>query len=245
MSNTTLQAPPAAPAPVPGRNPWGMLWSVLIEPRAVFESLRAKPAWLPPVLVYWVVAMAVGLLAIPKSIDLSLDQVLKQSPGTDPEQLRRMITLTGYITVPISTAIAVAGMSLLVAGILTLLGTMAGGEGSFMQVWSASLYAAVPASVFGALIKGLMVLTTPGSGLKTLSTSLAMLLKPASFGTPLYYALSIFDPFSLWGLALLTIGLAVVLKFPTRKAAFLTVPLWLVGQGLAVAMTALSASRLG
>lgn len=51
------------------------------------------------------------------------------------------------------------------------------------------------------------------------------------------------DPFSIWSLVLLTISYAVVMEFPTRKSAYINVPLWLVRQGITLGMVALALPR--
>lgn len=244
MSDVTLQTPAAAPAPEPRKSPWAMFFSVLTEPRATFEALRARPAWWQPLLVFWLVAVGAGLAALPKSLELGVQQALAKAPGTDPEVLRRTIAVVSYVTVPLSALVAVAVGTLILAGILAIIGTMAGGNGSFLQVWSATLFASVPVSIVASIIKALMILMTPASALQTVSTSLALVLPKESVGTGLYYFLSLLDPFSIWSVVLLTIGYAVVMEFPLQKSAYINVPLWLVRQGITLGMVALGLSQL-
>ena len=235
---------PVATAPGPRRSPWAMLLSVMTEPRATFEALRARPVWWQPLLVFWFVSVIVGVLVIPKSLEAGLAAATAQAPGVDVESMRRTMTLVSYITVPLTSLLAIAVGTLVLAGVLTLIGTIIGGEGSFMQVWSTTLYASVPVSIFGTLIKGAMTLVTPASGLAGVSTSLAAVLPPESAGTGLWYALSAIDPFSIWSLVLLIIGYAVVMQYSVKKSAWINVPLWLVRYGITMGFVALGLSRM-
>lgn len=45
-------------------------------------------------------------------------------------------------------------------------------------------------------------------------------------------------------LVLLTIGYAVAMDFPTRKSAYINVPLWLVRYGITMGMVALGLSQM-
>ena len=240
MSSVT----PVATAPGPRRSPWGMLLSVLTEPRATFEDLRARPAWLPPLLVFWVLTTLAGILVIPKSLDAGLAAATAQAPGVDVESMRRTMTLVSYITVPLTSLLTITIGTLIMAGVLTLIGTIIGGEGSFMQVWSTTLYASVPVSIFATVIKALMMLVTPASGLTGVSTSLAVALPKESVGSGLWYALSAIDPFSIWSLVLLIIGYAVVMQYSVKKSTWINVPLWLVRYGITMGMVAVGLSRM-
>jgi len=181
---------------------------------------------------------------IPKSLEAGLAAATAQAPGVDVESMRRTMTLVSYVTVPLTSLLTIAVGTLILAGVLTLIGTIIGGEGSFMQVWSTTLYASVPVSIFATVIKALMMLVTPASGLTGVSTSLAVVLPRSSVGTGLWYALSAIDPFSIWSLVLLIIGYAAVMQYTTKKAAWINVPLWLVRYGITMGFVAMGLSRM-
>lgn len=73
------------------------------------------------------------------------------------------IAVISYVTVPLTALVAVAVGTLILAAILSIIGTMAGGNGSFLQVWSVTLHASVPVSIVAGIIKALMILMTPDS----------------------------------------------------------------------------------
>ncbi|MGE5590111.1 MAG: YIP1 family protein [Bacillota bacterium] len=243
MSSATPVA--TGPAPGPRRSPWAMLLSVMTEPRATFEALRAKPLWWQPLLAFWLLTTIVGLAAVPKGIEAGLAAAQAQSPGVDIEAMRRTVTTIAYVSVPFSSLLTIAVGTLILAGVLALIGTMFGGEGSFMQIWSVTLYSSVPSSIFATLINAAMTMLTPAANVGRISTSLAAFLPSESVGSGLWYVLSAFDPFSIWSLVLLILGYALIMQYSVKKSAWINVPVWLVKYGITMGMVAIGLSRMG
>ena len=222
--------------------PWALLMKVLTEPRAAFESLKAKPAAFQPYLILVLVAVVTGILAYAKTADLSMQKAA--AGGVSPEMLGTMKTV-GMVLAPIGAAVTTLGVSLVSAAVLLFLGTLLDGKASFKQMFSMVGYASLPSGVIGGLVKAAMVATTPASAIQGVNTSAALFLPRSEFGTVLYQVLSLLDPFAIWTLILTIIGYAVMTGFSNKKAAAVVIPLWLVANAIGLALAARAMKTLG
>src|SRR5207244_12090511 len=109
---------------------------------------------------------------------------------------------------------------------------MFGGEGTFLQAWSATLYANMPNVVKSIVICVVLLLKKGGQmsplELPTLVRSnLGFLFDPKT--NPMAFSLATnVDIFSFWVLALLIIGFAYLARVSKWKSAAIVISLWIV-----------------
>ena len=224
-------APPVAAAPdlsLPQR-----IWGALVSPRAVFESLRARPRLLGAILVLVVLMVAAGFLLA----DLTLEQQLAgldNRPDMTEEgrvQAERMMTLTITKVGPfLGAAIGVIVVFVIAAVLLFVGNVLLGGDAKYKQYAAGTAHASMVV-IPAMLVRVPLALAT---GDLQATTSLAALLSPESRGTMLHTALSRLDVFDLWQVALTVIMVAVMARVDTKKAAIAVVGAWVVWTAISV-----------
>jgi len=237
-----LRAPDPAATRVPGAGvpdtPPGdgflaRLVAVFAAPGKAMAWVRAQPRWLVAGLVIMVVsglfAAATMHIAGPEQLEIMKETRLGQMMG--PEQLAEQLaraenpTPLKRVTQFVSGAAGV-WVATFIAGLVFLLFTrLAGGAGTFKQVMGVVFWAGIISAGLGALVRLPLVLAK-GSVVEV-STGLGVLVEPDPLSLP-FQLLSIFDVFSLWALAVTTIGFEKVHGFTRGKAAVVTVVPWLL-----------------
>jgi len=224
------------------------IWGVLIEPSKTFSSLARRPTWLFPVIVLILVAMISSALVADFRIQEARQRV-EQNPRLtsqqreeiydrmDEQQSKLIMKLLSYVIGPI---VAVFFIVFLVSGLLYFGGNvLLGGEADFkkiLSVYSWSSMVAIP----GFLLKTPLMLLKESS---QIHTSLAALMPAGSEENLLFKILTHTDLFVIWEISLLSIGLAVMYKFSTKKTAGLVIGLYLFYVVIAVAFSMLTKGR--
>lgn len=192
------------------------LLRVLYEPDAVFGRVAQRPRFLMPFLGLVAVQIVIGVINLPYlQAGIRAQMATSGAPqtgGPDPASF----AIIGVAFVPIIIGIIL----LLSAFILWMLVSLMGGEGKFKTLLSVTTYAAVPSVILLSII-GTIVLRMQGIGEMSspsdLQPSLGLdLLIPASGF--LGAVLKTINPFSIWGLVLTAIGIAVTHRMPKSSA---------------------------
>lgn len=221
--------------------PIGRIIGIFTSPRETFESISQKPTWLVPFIVSVIFAIVFTFLAM----DIVLkDQIaLQQARGVPQEQIEMQtriqegpIKYISGVFIPISTLF----IWVVISGIFLFGGnTIMGGETKFKKVFSVVAWSSL-IGVVGGLVKTPIILSKGTS--QGVTASLAILLPTPELdqgGSVLYRLLTRFDIFTIWTIVLYCIGLAVVYKFTTKKAATLVLSLWAIYIIIAVAFGSL------
>lgn len=199
------------------------------RPHAVFEANRQRPNWLAPFLVILIVSLISGYFIFPiataeQARRVSENDTIPQEQkarileqlegaGSGSRQILSMASVLGgsFVILLLVSAVLLFGANFLLGGALRFPHAMA--------LYATANLVEVP----GAIIK------VP---LMVVKKSLAVTVGPAAFLSPEAadsvggLLLGRLDLFGLWRWALLTIGLAVLARTTTRRAATFTVPLW-------------------
>ena len=236
---------------------WGLarlLWGMVVRPRATLEHLREqeKPTWWLPALLAVLLVVLPVVVAAPitarqarEAVQAAQEQWGGQAgagtSGPDEAQMEQAMSIAAspLITVVFPAVSSVFGRAvgwLAWAGALYLAGMAFGGRSTFGQMFRMVVWTWLPYAVRGLLqtlyilISG-QAIANPGlSGLVMDNRPVReMVLTPPSPGqTVLAAFLSRLDLFLVWNLVLLVIGVTVVTRLPRRKAALVTLGVWLL-----------------
>ncbi len=256
MSDSTGSIPAApAPIPLPAQAPppatsgFQRLLGVLFNPIETLREIAARPDILVPLALIMLISIASSIVVMPR-VDFESairDQMADARADMSKEDLDRTVRFAtasakvlGYAA-PLLNFIFFA----LIAGILLLAFRLFGGEGTYKQAFSVTLYAWIP-----LLIKGVVALiilmakgTVPADQLNNLVMSNLGFLADMKTNAVAYALLSSLDIFTIWSLALYIIGFAFVSRFSRAKSAAIILSLWFAMLIVKVGFAALGASR--
>jgi hypothetical protein len=238
-----------SPATPPAESGFARLAGALFSPDETFASIARRPDWLVPLLLY-VLLSAAGGFAVARHVDFVTtmrEQIEERSQGRmTSDQIDQQVKISASIAKVFAYCVPVVSIIVfvIVAAIMMLIYRMLGGEGTFGQYWSVTLYAWVPRVIQSVIVTIILfVRSTPvaAGDLPTLVRSnLAFLVDPHEHAV-LFSLLSSFDVFSIWALVLMAIGMAYVSRFSKAKSATVLVSAWLIFTGLALIPAAIGA----
>jgi len=225
----------------------GRIIGIFTSPGETFKSIDQKSMWLVPFLI--TVILTIGLSFYTGDIVMK-DQIARLEARDLPEQqmeaarsqMEGSMKYIGVIVAPIGTLIA---WSVLAGVLLFGCNTILGGEGKFKKVFSVVAWSYL-VMMLGAVIKSFLVVSKGTS--QGVTTSLALFLPMPGIGEKaslLYRFLSRLDIFTIWQIALWTIGLAVVYRFSPKKIANFVLPLWAFYIVVAVLLGSIIGPSLG
>lgn len=244
--SATLDAAPQAPA----KNPFQRMAGALFAPAETFADIARKPDFLVPLIVFVLIGYATSIFTVPR---LNLDAMLEQqheamrakNPQLTDKDFESMDRFTIAITKFMSWIGPLLGIALLaaLAAIFYLAFRLMGGEGTFPQAFSATLYAWMPMVIFSIVMT--VVIVARGSWDPTLAATLVksnpaflvdMKAQPALFSL-----LASLDIFTIWVLVLFTYGYAAMSRFSRAKSAAIVFTLYFVFVFVKVGFAALAA----
>lgn len=232
-----LITPPAVPQKLTlGQKFTGMLF----EPYKVFVAEEEKPSFLLPILMF-LTNLPLTLAILPKLRGFLLYQ-LSQMPNLPPTvNLDQMISIQ-IVTSVIIAAIAPFFVWVVQAAVIHFVAHLFG-DGKFNHMLAVAGLAYI-ASFVGGLVKTVLIMMTPAEKMTSVQTSLALLLPVSQAKTVLYQVLARFDPFTIWYLILLSIGVAAVYHVSAKKGAAIVFGLWVVFSAVTIALGQLAAGMI-
>jgi hypothetical protein len=232
---TTTDVPPSAP-PAPGApKPSGFqrIIGVLISPNETFASIARQPDWVAPLIVILVVSALVGFI-FAQRVDFTAParEAMEEKGNMSAAQMESALRITAVISKVIAYGSPILSVIvlLIVAGVLLLAFRLMGGEGNFKQAFSVTLYAWMPLIILNILLTAIVATR---SGVTALDLPTLVLSNPAFLVSmkehPLLFAIfASIDVFTIWTLALFSIGFAYVSKFSKSKSATIVISVWVV-----------------
>lgn len=184
---------------------------VLFEPATVFERVREKPRFLAPFLALVVITVVIGALQLPYT-RAAISAQMATTPNVTPQQAE---TALKFAPIGLALAPIIYGVFLLFGALILWVSvSVLGGEAKFATLLSVTTYTGITYSLLQ--IVGLVVLMMRGTsgitGMVDLQPSLGLdLLAPDAKGFALA-ALRGVNPFTLYGLYLTAVGVAVTHK---------------------------------
>ncbi|HKR66119.1 MAG TPA: Yip1 family protein [Thermoanaerobaculia bacterium] len=243
-------APPVAAQP---KNVFARMIGVLFAPEETFRDIVRRPDITAPLLILLVIGYISTFVVMPimdwdAMVAAQSEQMHKQNPNMSDADIERASGMVkkiggfmGYVG-PIFGAV----WWVIVAGVLFLGFRLFGGEGTFAQAFSVTLYSWIPLTIFSIIMtivaraKGAFDPTTAATIVKSNPAFLVdMKEKPVLFAL-----LGAFDIFTLWTIVLLVIGFAVMSRFSKAKSAAIVVSLWLIALVIKIGFAAMSAMKM-
>jgi hypothetical protein len=226
-------APPSAGEPKP--NSFARIFGVFFSPDETFASIARRPTWAAPLIVLIVLSIGSGLI-LSKRVDWAAPARESMESRTDisaeqKEQAMRMAGAMGKVIAYAGPVFLVIIM-LIVSGILLLAFRILGGEGTFLQAWSATLYAYMP-NVIKSIIVLAVMLIKGGAAISPMALATVVRSNPAFLfdpkTNPMAFSLATnFDIFSIWVMVLMIIGFAHLARVSKGKSAAIVISLWIV-----------------
>lgn len=199
--------------------------SVLISPKATFERIRDEGGhFVLPFLAVLLIAVVTILLNMPL-LEYQAGQFGQMEvPGAepiDPQASLVFMVIGGAVAAVAGSAIAVFLGGLL----LMIINLVVRGEAKYMELVKVALFSSIPGLIQGLIFAGMTHVMNPAD-IMTMTFSLADLV---SFENGFLRGLAaLFNPFSLWGLALMVIGTAVMARQKTKRVAVWLIAGWLL-----------------
>ena len=252
MTTETVEPSSAAPvAAPPSKNSFQRIAGVLFAPADTFRDIARRPDILVPLVLIVLVSYLGTFVVMPKMdwdavTAQQAEQVKKQNPNASDADIARMGkfakaigTTMGYVM-----PVLLIGWYAIMAGVLLLAFRLMGGEGTFKQAFSTTLYSWMPmvvAGIVGVIVVALRPgLLDPTTMVTLVKSNPAFLVDPKE-QTVLFSLLASFDIFTIWMIVLLSIGFATLAKVSKAKGAAIVVTLWLVLIVIKVGFAALGA----
>lgn len=221
--------------PAPTRSFGALLRDLYIAPADAFAELAERPLVAPAIAGF--VAVQASFVAIWLS-HMNMVDFLRAQAEASGRPMPPATTMSPSTMAAIKWVIAVSGVSfsvivlLAAAGILLFLfNFLLGAKASYRQCLAVVAWTAFATGIVTAgLMLTVMALrgewSTPPD--QVLQAGVATFLDRGSVGKFAYSLAQSFDVFSVWMLALASIGMARVTRRPTSTAAIAVVALWLV-----------------
>jgi hypothetical protein len=244
--------PPSQPAAAPEArtNSFSRIAGALFSPNETFAEIARKPDFLIPLIVLVIVGFVTTVLLVPRMDfeSATREAMERQSQNMSSEDMERALRIGTAFGKAITYVSPVLGIIVLmiIAGVLLLAFRLFGGEGTFKQAFSVTLYAWFPMLISGILMTVIALTRTaiPADQVNALlKSNLGAFVDPKE-QMVLFALLSSIDIFTIWTVALLSIGFAHLSKFSKTKSAVIVVSLWLVTVVVKVGFAALGAARM-
>jgi hypothetical protein len=226
------------PAQNPGKdNVLARFAGALFSPGETFERIARRPDVLWPLIIMVVIGYISTAVIVPR-LDLEsmaatqAEQIRKKNPNlsdADLERIQKFGAAGTKVTMWIAPVLSVL-FYMLIAGVLLLAFRMMGGEGTFKQALSSSIYAWTPMLLFSIIM--LVVVLARGTfdpmTAATIVKSNPAFLVDMKEQPILFSLLGSFDIFTIWTVVLLIFGFATLARTSKGKAAGIVISLWVL-----------------
>lgn len=253
MTSDIQQSPTDLLPPERTKNVFERIAGVLFSPAETFADIARRPDILGPLAIILVLGYLATAMMMPK-MDMSTitsmqaEQMRKQNPNMSEEQIEqagRIAAAAAKVFGWLGPIVMVAWYAI-VAGALLLAFRLFGGQGTYKQAFSATVYAWMPLVLF-TLLMAIVVMargTFDPTTAATIVKSNPAFLVDMKEQPVLFSLLSSFDVFTIWTVALLAVGFAALSKTSISKAFAIVISLWMCMIVVKLGFAALSASRM-
>ena len=193
--------------------------NIFIAPGKVFEFLMQKPFWVVPLAVVTLaITLQQGIIMSSQTGKEGMRQEIQKSPRAaqlSSEQVDQQISMMGWI-IPISTFFVAPLITFMAAGLVYFIFSIVlGGEITYRHTLSAWTHVGFIGLVGIAVQTALVFI----KGTIRPNTTLAAFLPFLEEDSFAYHFMQTFDLFVLWQLGVLAIGMGMLSRVGTKKAA--------------------------
>ncbi len=201
--------------------------SVLHSPKKTFEYIRENGgAFLIPFILVLIVTLGVAILQIPM-IERAFEATdLSQLEGTGMD-VDAFLKISIYSGVAFSV-VTIAAMVFITGLLLLLVNLIVRGEAKYMQLVKVAILAYIP-SLINGILTGILARVTDAQNVNDLTISLGAFLEQKE--GLLFGLASMINPFTIWYIALLVIGTAVMSQRPAKS-----VGIWIIAGYLLISL---------
>ncbi|HSP15602.1 MAG TPA: Yip1 family protein [Thermoanaerobaculia bacterium] len=249
---TDLEAAPPPPVPEESKDSWQRLGGVLFSPDETFRDIARRPNVLLPLAILFIVSVISAVLLIPR-IDFEStvrDQMERSSRAASmsPGDMDRAVRMGAALGKAIGYASPVVAIAIwaIIAGVMLTAFRLFGGEGTYKQAFSATLYAWIPLLIKSIVTTAVAMTksTIDAEQIATLVTSNPAFLLDLKVHPIAFSLLSSIDIFAIWTIVLFIIGFAHLSKVSKAKSATIVISLWAVMIIVKLGFAALGAARM-
>jgi hypothetical protein len=207
-------------APGPGTEKMGFFarfFAVFFSPGRLLQHLAQRPSW------FWMVGLTGLLGGALNFLVFSTEagqkafrqQVLESGRTIPPEALEQTVVITRYVG-SIAAVVITPIVCLVLAGIVYLIfNVIMGGEGTFRQALAIGGHI-FPIGILQGVLRSVLILQKESFQATTSLAAFAPFLDPDSAFLLLLKGI---DPFWIWQIGLLALGMSVIHRLPVRKCA--------------------------
>ena len=240
---------PPAPVAAPPKSSIERIIGALFSPDETFRDIAAKPDILIPLVIILVLSTIVGIVLAPRlEFDSLRTQMAAKNPNLAPEDIDRMVKMAGAIGKVSSYAspILVACSFVIIAAVLLLAFRLFGGEGTFRQAFSITIYAWIPRVIQSVILTVIISIkgTADVNDVPTLVRSNPAVFVDMADHPVLFSFLSTFDLFTIWTVVLLIIGFAYMSRFTRARSATIILSIWAFITVVKLGFAAMGAAKM-
>jgi Yip1-like protein len=192
--------------------------AIFSSPSAVFQELSMRPTWLAPLLLVTLIvaAMQVVILNTATGQNAMRQEFQEKIPqNAPPDMVERQLAMTKFAA-PIGVLFFVPLVTLFMAGVVyVIFGIVLGGDSTFRQTFSAYCHTGI-IGILAVLVQTVMVFLKGSMKSSTALSAFLPFLEEKSFAFKIFQML---DVFIIWQLAVISIGMGLLSRVGTRKAA--------------------------
>lgn len=203
---------------------------IFASPRKTLQDINSKPTWAVPLLLY---IATVIIITVVNSDIIRQDSLRvlesKNMPQEQMEKIQGMYdnSVLTYIQL-IPQIIGIAALVLVLSSILFGISKMLKGSANFKTMFSVVSWSFLISAV-GAYVK--MILVAVKGTSYAVTPSLALALPLPEIGQKPSFLFNIFsniNPFLIWQLGIVAVGLSVINNFTTKKSLSIVLSLWVL-----------------
>jgi hypothetical protein len=217
------------------------LLNIYTAPKQLFLSLKQKPNWILPFVVISVAAVLVEWFSFPFVLKLTLASLPPNAAQQHVNEAAAYLSEQRFINmsfIPVKLLFGLSIFALLLYYSCLIFKPRE--KIQFKQLLTAVVFSEMILMV-GRIISFVIVLSKGVGHVNTISElnnsfGLDLLLPVANANLPMYNLMSSINPFSVWYIAVLSVGVSILSGFSKAKAAILTTSLWLVVLGFGAAV---------
>jgi hypothetical protein len=231
---------------------WQLFFGIIDRPTATFKAVLARRKWwmwAVPLLLMFLCFAVLMVVRAPYDLEITRQQMERQLASMPPDQAEAArASMETFTSLPFRLATGLTtGVILLLIGVVAQAAILyfgalvAGGEVEFGSMFTMSVWTRLPSSIYFLAQAGFMLMAKRAIESPGLSALVATgdMMKDAQ--NPLFTLLARIDPFWLWHLLLVVLGLSVVARFSRFKSLALT----LVYVALSLAVTVIPSFLVG